>query len=160
MSLLDSIPTFILYIIFALIIIIPVGVMLFLRYFQKKDSVSDIKSMICMIVSIPKESAKTAASQNKGHEDFKDLISPMEQFFSTLTTIIHQKHFVDWLFSTPDHVSFEITSVGGTIQFSVFVLKELNLSWSDSCTVIFRRRKSSTVFHPRYFPSLTPVSLA
>ena len=125
MSLLDSIPTFILYIIFALIIIIPVGVMLFLRYFQKKDSVSDIKSMICMIVSIPKESAKTAASQNKGHEDFKDLISPMEQFFSTLTTIIHQKHFVDWLFSTPAHVSFEITSVGGTIQFSVICPKRI-----------------------------------
>lgn len=123
--LLDSIPTFIIYMALALVVIIPLGIMFFLRHFQKKDSISDIKSMICMIVSIPKESAKVAAGQNKGHEDFKDLISPMEQFFASLTTIIHQKHFVDWLFSTPAHVTFEITSVGGTIQFSVICPKRI-----------------------------------
>ncbi|MEX2012406.1 MAG: type IV secretion system DNA-binding domain-containing protein [Patescibacteria group bacterium] len=99
--------------------------MLFFRLFQKKDTVADVKSLVCLVVAIPKESAKTAAEQNKGGQDFKDLISPMEQFFASLTTIIHQRHFIDWLFSTPAHISFEISSVGGSIQFSIVCPKRI-----------------------------------
>ncbi len=123
--LLENIPTYILYLILGFVIIIPAGLMLFVRHFQKKDAVADVTTLVCMVVSIPRESAKAAAEQNKAGEDFKDLISPMEQFFSSLTTIIHQKHFVDWLFSTPAHVSFEIGSVGGVTQFSIICPKRI-----------------------------------
>jgi len=115
----------VLYLVLAAIVIIPVGLMLFVRYFQQRDAVADIKTLVCLVVTIPKETAKAAAEQNKAGENFKDLISPMEQFFASLTTIIHQRHFIDWLFSTPAHVSFEISSVGGTIQFSIVCPKRI-----------------------------------
>ncbi|MEX1051976.1 MAG: type IV secretion system DNA-binding domain-containing protein [Patescibacteria group bacterium] len=123
--LLEDIPTYVLYLVLGIVVVVPVGLMLFVRYFQQKDAIADIKTLVCLVVSIPRESAKAAAEQNKAGEDFKDLISPMEQFLASLTTIIHQKHFIDWLFSTPAHVSFEIASVGGVTQFSIICPKRI-----------------------------------
>lgn len=115
------------YVIIGVCLIVPVGLMILLRYLQKKDSLSDIKSLVCMSVIVPKDMQRSPnQANNEPLKDFKDLISPMEQFYSSLTTIIHQRNFFDWLFSTPAHISFEITAVGGTIHFVILCPKRVS----------------------------------
>ncbi|MCR4277579.1 MAG: type IV secretion system DNA-binding domain-containing protein [Candidatus Berkelbacteria bacterium] len=112
-------PTYLLYTILAAIIILPLALMWFFRYWQRKDVLGDINSLICLLVSLPKEATADPHAASEPVKDFKGMIAPMEQFYSALTTIIHQRHFVDWLFSTPAHISFEIYSVGGVITFGI-----------------------------------------
>lgn len=112
-------PTYLLYLILAIIIALPIALTWFFRFWQKKDALSDVNSLVCMLVSVPKDATAQPNATTEPVKDFKDLIAPMEQFYSSLTTIIHQRHFIDWLFSTPAHVSFEIYSVGGVISLAI-----------------------------------------
>jgi len=115
----DFIPTYLIYIILVVIVVIPLGLKWFFRYWQKKDTLGDVNSLVCLLVSLPKEATNDPHAANEPVKDFKGMIAPMEQFYSALTTIIHQRHFIDWLFSTPAHVSFEIYSVDGVITFGI-----------------------------------------
>jgi hypothetical protein len=121
----DGLPNYLFFTIIAVIAIVPIILTLFLRYFQKKDTFDDVKSLVAMTVTVPRDTQKRTDQANEPIKDFKDLISPMEQFYSSLTTTIHQKHFIDWLFSTPAHVSLEIVSVGNVIQFLIICPKRI-----------------------------------
>lgn len=112
-------------ILLALVIIIPIGLALLLRYLQRRDNFSDINSLVYLIVTLPRGEFKTAKESNEPVKDFKEMIAPMEQLYASLTTIIHQRNLVDWLFSTPAHISFELTAVGGIIQFAVVCPKRI-----------------------------------
>lgn len=112
-------------VIVALVILTPVALTVLIRFWQRIDMMSDIKTLVSMTVTVPRDSQKSSQQANEPTKDFKDLIGPMEQFFSSLTTTIHQRHFIDWLFSTPAHVSFEITSVGGVISFTIICPKRI-----------------------------------
>lgn len=119
-------PSYLVYIIIGLTLLLPVALTYFLRYFQRQDALGDINSLVYMSVAVPKDTGKRHDS-NEPLKDFRDLISPMEQLFSSLTTTIHQRNFIDWLFSTPAAISFEITAVGGTIHFAIVVPKRIHL---------------------------------
>jgi len=99
----DFLPTYLLYSILAIIIILPLALMWFFRYWQRKDALGDVNSLVCMLVSVPKEATADPHAASEPVKDFKGMIAPMEQFYSALTTIIHQRNFIDWLFSTPAH---------------------------------------------------------
>ncbi len=110
------------YIVGAVLLGVPVGLMFFLSRAQRQETLADINTMVCMSVAVPR-TVKTAEQETP--KDFKELIAPMEQLFSSLTTIIHQRNFVDWLFSTPAHVSFEITAADGIIHFFIVCPKRV-----------------------------------
>ena len=121
----DFLPTYLLYSILAAIVILPLALMWFFRYWQKKDTLGDVNSLVCMLISVPKEATADPHAAAEPVKDFKGMIAPMEQFYSALTTTIHQRHFIDWLFSTPAHISFEIYSVGGVITFGIICPKRI-----------------------------------
>ncbi|MBI4948430.1 type IV secretion system DNA-binding domain-containing protein [Candidatus Berkelbacteria bacterium] len=106
------------------IVLIPVLLGVFLRKIQRKVADENVMSMVSMNITLPKLVEKPGNS-NEPVKDFKDLISPMEQFLSSLTTIIHTKNSYDWLLSNPAHVSFEITSVNGVISFFIICPKKI-----------------------------------
>lgn len=118
----DWLSQALIYILGAILLALPLGLMFFLSRSQRKETLADINSMICLNVAVPRE---TEAKSGEVPKTFKDLLSPMEQFYASLTTIIHQRNFVDWLFSTPAHVSFEITAANGVITFSVICPKRI-----------------------------------
>jgi len=120
----EFIAQYLIYFLGLVIIGLPLGLMVFLRHAQKQDAVTDVNSLVCMTVSLPKE-ARGANDAPEPVKDFKDLIAPMEQFYSSLTTIIHQRNFIDWLFSTPAHVSFEISAADGVIYFVIVCPKRI-----------------------------------
>lgn len=122
---LDSLPNYLFLVIITFVLVVPIGLTIFLRYFQKKDTLDDVRSLVAMTVTLPRDGQKRGDQGNEPVKDFKDLIAPMEQFYASLTTTIHQKGFIDWLFSTPAHISFEITSVGGVIQFFIVCPKRI-----------------------------------
>lgn len=122
---LTLIPFTTLIIILGLIIIVPIVLTVLLRFWQRKDIVSDVKTLVAMTVTLPRQSERTAAQSNEPLKTFQDYIAPMEQFYSSLTTIIHQRSIVDWLFSTPAHVSFELTAVNGVIGFTIVCPKRI-----------------------------------
>ncbi|QQG50043.1 MAG: type IV secretion system DNA-binding domain-containing protein [Candidatus Berkelbacteria bacterium] len=114
------------YLVWAIGIIVvglPIGLMFYLLRAQKQEMVRDVNSLVCLTVSLPRDATQPVSGEPV--KDFKDLIAPMEQFYSSLTTIIHQRNFVDWLFSTPAHISFEVTAVGGVIHFSIVCPKRI-----------------------------------
>lgn len=104
---------------------LPLGLFIYFRRAVASDMVEDVNSLVCMSLSVPKEVSRSPGDHTEPAKDFKDLIAPMEQFYSSLTTIIHQRNFVDWLFSTPAHVSLEITVVDGTIHFYILCPKRI-----------------------------------
>lgn len=110
------------YIIGAILLGLPIGLMVLLSRSQRKETLTDINSMVCLSIAVPRE---TETKSGEVPKTFKDLLSPMEQFYASLTTIIHQRNFVDWLFSTPAHVSFEITAAHGVINFYVVCPKRI-----------------------------------
>lgn len=118
------IPLNIFFAIAGVVLLIPVALALLIRFWQRSDMVNDIKTLVSMTVTVPRES-NGGQQTNEPVKDFKDLIAPMEQFYSSLTTTIHQRHFIDWLFSTPAHISFEISSVGGIISFIIVCPKRI-----------------------------------
>lgn len=152
-----DISIFTIYTILILVIVIPVALMIFLRYFQSKDAIEDVKTLVCMKVTIPKESHRAAAEANRANENFGDLVSPMEQLFASITTTIHQRHFIDWLFSTPAHVSFEISSVGGVIQFSVICPKRIKSIIERQIHSYFATADISYGIPPAIFSEDNPV---
>ncbi len=117
------------YLIIALVIVVvglPLGLFIYFRKTTLSEMIEDVNSLVCMSLSVPKEVAKNPNANSEPVKNFKDLIAPMEQFYSSLTTIIHQRNFVDWLFSTPAHVSFEITVVDGSIHFYILCPKRIH----------------------------------
>lgn len=110
------------YIIGGVLVALPIGLMFFLSRSQRQETIADINSMVCMSVSVPRE---LEAKSGEAPKTFKELVAPMEQLYSSLTTIIHQRNFVDWLFSTPAHVSFEITAADGVINFFIVCPKRI-----------------------------------
>lgn len=120
-----SLPLSTLLIVIGLIIIIPVGLSFLLRFWQRKDAAGDVKTLVAMTITLPRQGERTQAQSNEPLKTFQDYIAPMEQFYSSLTTIIHQRSMVDWLFSTPAHVSFELTSVGSVIAFTIVCPKRI-----------------------------------
>lgn len=112
------------------ILIIIAAVPLVLRFVVKnmrsKAAQSDLLSLVCMQISLPKQLQKTALEQNEPVKDFKDVISPMEQFFASLSQNIHNSGMTDWLFSTPSHISFEIISIGNAISFYIICPKAIS----------------------------------
>ncbi len=121
----DFLPAYLLYVILAAVIAVPLSLMWFFRYWQKKDALGDVNSLVCLLVSLPREATNDPHAAAEPVKDFKSLISPMEQLYSALTTTIHQRHFIDWLFATPAHISFEIYSVGGIITFGIVCPKRI-----------------------------------
>lgn len=117
------------FILLLILVILLIGVPIVMRYFLKqlrrKEAIKDSKSLVSMRVSIPRLMHKSPLEQNEPMKDFKEMISPMEQFFASMTVNIHQRSFLDWLFSTPSHISFEIVSVGNAISFFVVFPKQL-----------------------------------
>jgi len=135
----------------ALIVVLPIGFWALTRYWQRKDEMGDIKSLVCLSVTVPNESNPSAKNPNEPVKDFKDLIAPMEQFIGSLTTIIHQRHLFDWIFSTPAHVSFEITSVGGVIQFFIVCPKRVRSIVERQLHSFFPRSEVTATVPPRVF---------
>ncbi|HUD20658.1 MAG TPA: hypothetical protein VMQ44_01155, partial [Candidatus Saccharimonadales bacterium] len=119
-------PLYLGIIIIIAVLAIPIGLTIFIRFFQHQDVEEDVKTLVCMLVSVPRDSQAKPSEAKEPAKDFKALIAPMEQFYSSLTTIIHQRTFFDWLFSTPAKVSLEITSVGGAIQFAIVCPKRIS----------------------------------
>lgn len=152
----DLLPSSLLIGIFIIIIGLPIGLMLFLRFWQKRDTVSDVNSLVCMLVSLPKDAAKSPTAANEPLKDFKDLIAPMEQFYSSLTTTIHQRHFIDWLFSTPAHISFEIIASGGVISFAIVCPKRIQSIVERQLQSFFPHSEVTYGRAPQIFSSETP----
>jgi len=115
--------------IFSLIVLVvlvgPIGLAILLRRSLRAEIAQDVRSLVAMTITVPREAERTAAQANEPLKDFKELIAPMEQFYSSLTTTIHKRSFIDWLFSSPAHISFELSSVGGVISFTVVCPKRI-----------------------------------
>jgi len=154
---LESLSSWLVYLIGALIILVPLGLTWFFRFWQRRDTVEDIKTLVCMTVSLPRESSSPAPSGSEPPKDFKDLIGPMEQFYAALTTTIHQRHFIDWLFSTPAHISFEIASVGGVIQFSILCPRRIRSIVERQLHSFFPHAEVSSSTPPKVFSETHPV---
>jgi len=112
-------------VVIGIVICLPICLRLILKYWQRKDVLLNINTLTCLLVTLPRENMPKAEEASGPVKDFRDLISPMEQLYSSLTTTIHQRHFIDWLFSTPAHISLEISSVGGTISFALLCPKRI-----------------------------------
>lgn len=149
----DFLPTYLIYVILAAIIIVPLALMWFFRYWQKKDALGDVNSLVCLLVSLPKEATNDPHAANEPVKDFKGLIAPTEQFYSALTTIIHQRHFIDWLFSTPAHISFEIYSVGGVISFGIVCPKRIRTIVERQVHSFFANAQINIGVPPKVFTS-------
>lgn len=121
----DFLSDYLVYILALVFIGVPLGLMFFLRKGQKQDMLGDVNTLVCLSVSLPRQTARTESDNGERPKDFKELIAPMEQFYSSLTTIIHQRTFIDWLFSTPAHIALEITGTDGTITFSLLCPKRI-----------------------------------
>lgn len=107
------------YVFLAAVILFPLLSMVLLRFYQRRDKLKDVNSLVCLNVAIPRDLGIRGVEAGSVPKTLQDLIAPMEQFYASLTTIIHQRHFLDWLFATPASVSFEVSSVGGVISFSI-----------------------------------------
>ncbi len=152
----DFLPIYLIYIILGLIVIIPLGLMWFFRHWQKKDTLGDVNTLVCLLVSLPKEASADPHAAAAPVKDFKGLIEPMEQFYSALTTIIHQRHFIDWLFSTPAHVSFEIYSVGGVITFAIICPKRIKTIVERQVHSFFQQAQINIGLPPKIFTKEQP----
>ena len=152
----DFLPTYLLYSILGAIIILPLALMWFFRYWQTKDTLGDINTLVCMIVSLPKEATNDPHAAAEPVKDFKGMIAPMEQFYSALTTTIHQRHFIDWLFSTPAHISFEIYSVGGVITFGIICPKRIKTIVERQVHSFFPDAQVNLGAPPKIFSSVQP----
>ncbi|KKU43033.1 MAG: hypothetical protein UX60_C0039G0003 [Berkelbacteria bacterium GW2011_GWA2_46_7] len=152
----DFLPTYLLYSILAIIIILPLALMWFFRYWQRKDALGDVNSLVCMLVSVPKEATADPHAASEPVKDFKGMIAPMEQFYSALTTIIHQRNFIDWLFSTPAHISFEIYSVGGVITFGIICPKRIRSIVERQTHSFFPNAQISAGAPPKVFSKEQP----
>ena len=82
----DFLPTYLIYVILAAIIIVPLALMWFFRYWQKKDALGDVNSLVCLLVSLPKEATADPHAANEPVKDFKGLIAPTEQLISPSST--------------------------------------------------------------------------
>lgn len=109
------------YVVAVILVGLPIGMMFFLSRSQRRETIADINTLVCFSVALPRQ----RPAEGEAPKDFKELIGPMEQLYSSLTTIIHQRNFVDWLFSTPAHVSFEITAADGVIHFFIVCPKRI-----------------------------------
>lgn len=147
------------YFILALIVLIPIGLMILLRKFQKRETLGDINSLVSLIVSLPREYQRDAQASNEPLKDFKQLIAPMEQFYASLTTIIHQRNFVDWLFSTPAHISFEIISTGGVISFVIVCPKRIQQIVERQLQSYFPRAEIAAQAPPSLFTKESPEAV-
>lgn len=140
-----------------IVILVPVGLMVLLNLLQKEDKLKNIKTLVAMTVTVPRDASKSADQVNDPVKDFKDLISPMEQLFSSLTTIIHQRNFVDWLFSTPAHISFELSSVGGVIAFTIVCPKRIQQLVERQVHSFFPHAELVLDIPPAVFSKESPV---
>jgi len=113
------------YLIIGLLVGLPLVLTFAIRSWQRRDTMEDVKSLVALTISLPRESTRNPNEASEAPKDFKDLIAPMEQFLSSLTTTIHQRSFVGWLFSTPAHVSLELSAVGGVLQFTIVCPKRI-----------------------------------
>ena len=109
----------------AIIIAFPLGILYFYMYWQKKDMIEDVNNLTCMNVSVTKENQKSPTDEQTPIKDFRDLISPMEQLFASLTSVIHNKSIIQWLFNTPMHISFELISEHGAISLYILCPKKI-----------------------------------
>ncbi|HSX42100.1 MAG TPA: type IV secretion system DNA-binding domain-containing protein [Candidatus Saccharimonadales bacterium] len=144
-------------IILLIIVLVPLALMLLVRFFQRREDLTDTGSLVCMLVSLPRDNQRDDKSVNEPVKDFKDLIAPMEQFFGSLTTIIHQRNFLDWLFSNPAHVSFEIISSGGVISFAIVAPKRVQQVIERQLQSYFPHAEITLGPPPRLFTKETPV---
>src|SRR5690348_4734240 len=152
----DFLPQYLIYLILAAIVVVPLALMWFFRYWQKKDVLGDINSLVCLLVSLPKEATVDPSASAEPVKDFKALIAPMEQFYSALTTTIHQRHFIDWLFSTPAHISLEIYSVGGVISFAIICPKRIETIVEHQVHSFFPNAQVERGVPPQLFSKESP----
>ncbi len=144
-------------IILALIVIVPLVLTLVIRSFQNKENWEDTSSLVSMLVSLPRDNQRDNNAANEPVKDFKDLIAPMEQFYASLTTIIHQRNFIDWLFSTPAHISLEIISSGGVISFVIVAPKRIQQIVERQLQSYFPHAEISLAAPPQLFTKETPA---
>lgn len=149
----DLLSNYLLYALIGFVIIVPLFLMWFFRFWQKKDLISDVNSLVCLSVSLPKGDRVDPNSKSDTVKDFKELIAPMEQFYSALTTTIHQRNFIDWLFSTPAHISFEIYSVGGVISLAIVCPKRIRTIVERQIHSFFPHAEVSATKPPKIFES-------
>ncbi len=146
----DWLSQSLIYIVGAVLLALPIGMMFLLSRTQRQETLADINSMICLSIAVPRE---MEAKDGEAPKDFKALLSPMEQLYSSLTTIIHQRNFVDWLFSTPAHVSFEITAVDGVISFLIVCPKRIRDIVERQVHSYFPHAEISVTKPPKIFRS-------
>ncbi len=142
--------------IFGLVLVvigIPLGMMVLLRRAQRQEMLGDINTLVCLSVSLPKNNDP---DNKEAPKDFKDLIAPMEQFYASITTIIHQRSFIDWLFSTPAHISFEMVAVGGMIHFYILCPERIRDLVERQLHSYFPDAHVNIVVPPKFFTSKKP----
>lgn len=144
-------------ILIAVIVLVPLALTLVVRFFQKKENLGDVNSLVSMIIALPRDNQRDDKSASEPIKDFKDLIAPMEQFYASLTTIIHQRNFLDWLFSTPAHISLEIISSGGVISFVMVAPKRVQQIVERQLQSYFPHAEITIGAPPRLFTKEAPV---
>jgi len=144
------------YLLGAIVVIVPLSLLILSRFWQKKDVKEDVNSLACLLVQVPRE-VKKDNQANEPLKDFKDLIAPMEQLYSSLTTVIHQRNWLDWLFSSPAHISFEIVSIGNVISFYVVCPKRIKDLVERQVHSYFTYAEISRVKAPAFFSQESPA---
>ncbi|MEK7548500.1 MAG: TraM recognition domain-containing protein [Patescibacteria group bacterium] len=102
----------------------PLGLMIWLRFGQKRHRADLQHQLVYLQITVPKESGSTAAERSQSTREQEQLIAPMEQLFSTLGDLGEKPSWLEWLFSDPDYISLEIIAVNGHLSFALVVPKK------------------------------------